>query len=106
MHDSKFVTLPLTSHFRLQMYQCLIDGTDIKCTEKVLYANAVGSYMYNMTCTRLDIAHAISNLSRFMANLDPEHWTTMKWLIRYLKGFSNLGLCFKACKEGTVLRVL
>ncbi|XP_022891704.1 ankyrin repeat domain-containing protein 50-like [Olea europaea var. sylvestris] len=36
--------------------------------EKVPYANAVGYIMYTMVCTRPDVAHAISTLSRFMAN--------------------------------------
>lgn len=31
------------------------------------------SVMYTMVCTRLDIAHDICTLSKFMANLDLEH---------------------------------
>lgn len=72
--------------------------------QKVPYSNVVGSVMYTMVCTRPDVAHAISTLSRFIANPSPEHWTALKWLLRYLKGFSNLGLCFNPCKKGIVLK--
>jgi hypothetical protein len=32
----------------------------------VPYASAVGSLMYAMVCTRLDIAHAVGVLSKYM----------------------------------------
>jgi hypothetical protein len=32
----------------------------------VAYASAVGSLMYGMVCTRLDIAHAVGFFSRYM----------------------------------------
>ncbi|KAL2454952.1 Retrovirus-related Pol polyprotein from transposon TNT 1-94 [Abeliophyllum distichum] len=41
-----------------------------------------------------DVAHAISTLSRFMANPGPEHWEALKWLLRYLKDSqSAIHLC-------------
>ena len=40
---------------------------------KVPYSNAVGSLMYAMICTRLDLAHAVSVVSRYMANPGKEH---------------------------------
>jgi phosphoribosyl-AMP cyclohydrolase len=44
----------------------------------VPYASAVGSLMYAMVCTRLDIAHAVGVLSRYMSKPGKEHWTTSK----------------------------
>ena len=35
---------------------------------KVSYANAVGCLMYLMVCTRPDISHAVSVVSRYMAD--------------------------------------
>jgi len=35
---------------------------------KVQYALAVGSLMYAMVCTRLDIAHIMGVVSRYMNN--------------------------------------
>ena len=40
---------------------------------KVPYASAVGSLMYAMVCTRLDIGYAVGVVSRFMSNPGKEH---------------------------------
>ena len=61
---------------------------------QVPYALAVGSLMYAMICTRLDIAQAVGLISRFMANPVKEHWNTVKRILRYIKGTSGAALCF------------
>ena len=58
------------------------------------YSTVVGSLMYAMVCTHLDIAHAIGVVSRFLGNPDKEHWEAVKWIFRYLRGTSKLCLCF------------
>ena len=62
---------------------------------RVPYASAVGSLMYAMVCTRLDIAHAVGVLSRFMSKPGKEHWTVVKRVFRYLRGTSDYGLCYQ-----------
>ena len=62
---------------------------------RVPYASAVGSLMYAMLCTRLDIAHVVGVLSRFMSNPGKEHWTAVKRVFRYLRGTSDYGLCYQ-----------
>ncbi|KAL2492629.1 cysteine-rich RLK (RECEPTOR-like protein kinase) 8 [Abeliophyllum distichum] len=52
----------------------------------------------------LDVAHSISVLSRYMSNPGPSHWEALKWLLRYLKGSSNVGLTFKHSSEGIKLK--
>ena len=37
------------------------------------YASAIGSLMYAMHCTRLDIAFAVCTISRFTSNPSVEH---------------------------------
>ena len=49
------------------------------------YASAVGSLMYAMLCTRPDISHAVSVVSRYQSNPGPEHWSAVKHILRYLK---------------------
>jgi hypothetical protein len=39
----------------------------------VPYASVVGSIMYAMVCTRLDIAHAVGVLRRYMSTPRKEH---------------------------------
>ena len=66
--------------------------------QHVPYASAVGSLMYAMVCTRPDIAHVVSVVSRFLSNPGIEHWKVVKWILRYLRGTSNLKLCFRIGK--------
>ena len=58
------------------------------------YSNAVGSLMYAMVCTRPDISHAVSVVSRYMSNPGKEHWLAVKWILCYLKGTVDIGLVF------------
>jgi hypothetical protein len=61
----------------------------------VLYASVVGSLMYAMVYTRLDIAHAVGVLRRYMSKPGKEHWTTVKRVFRYLPGTISYGLCYQ-----------
>ena len=54
--------------------------------------------MYAMVCTRPDIAYAVGVVSRFLSNLGRQHWETVKWIMRYLRGTSNLKLTFGSGK--------
>jgi hypothetical protein len=40
---------------------------------RVPYASEIGSFMYEMVCTRPDIAHAVGVLSRYMSKPGKEH---------------------------------
>ena len=33
-------------------------------------------------------------MSRFLVNLDKQHWQVVKWILKYLKGSSHYCLCF------------
>ena len=61
---------------------------------KVPYALAIGSLMYAMVCTRLDITHPVEVVSRFMSRSRKQHWEAVKWILRYLKSSSDTWLCF------------
>ena len=50
--------------------------------------------MYAMVCTRPDIAHAVGVVSRFMENPGKEHWEAVKWVLRYLRGTTDMALCY------------
>ncbi|KAI3667008.1 hypothetical protein L6452_42050 [Arctium lappa] len=86
---------PLGSHFRLTKDQFPRSEDDKVDMAKVPYAFAIGSLMYVIVYTRQDIAHAVGVVSRFMSDPGREHWKAFKWLLRYLKGTSKFGLCFK-----------
>ena len=70
-----------------------------KFLQELGHASAVASLMYAMVCTRLDIAHIVGVVSRFLSNLGKEHWAVMKWILRYLKDTSKTCLCFRTDKS-------
>ena len=41
---------------------------------QVPYASTVGSLMYAMLCTRLDICYSVGMVSRYQSNPRPKHW--------------------------------
>ena len=58
------------------------------------YVKIIGSVMFLMNCTRLDIAYAVCRLSRYTHNHAYEHWNALTHLLRCLKGTMNLGLTY------------
>jgi hypothetical protein len=58
------------------------------------YPAIVGSIQYLATSTRPDLAHAISTLSRKLANADEDDVRRLKRVLRYLAGTRTLGLTY------------
>ena len=94
MQNSKPVSTPLASHFRLSAIQSPQSEIEEAAMSSVPYSSAVGSLMYAMVCTRPDIAQAVSVVSRYMAHPGKVHWQAVKWILRYLRGSTKLGLMF------------
>ncbi|KAL0368120.1 UNVERIFIED_CONTAM: Retrovirus-related Pol polyprotein from transposon TNT 1-94 [Sesamum calycinum] len=59
---------------------------------KVPYASAVGCLMYAMACTHLDLAHAVSQIYKYMSIPGRHHWEVVKWVFRYLKDTVGYGV--------------
>ncbi|XP_031275764.1 secreted RxLR effector protein 161-like [Pistacia vera] len=92
MSRSKTVSMPLANHFTFSKAQCPnIDAESIRM-ETIPYANVIRSLMYAMISTRPDLSFVISLLSRFMSNSGMEHWTALKWVLKYVSGSLNVGL--------------
>ena len=68
---------------------------------EVPYASVVSNLMYTMVCTRPDIAQAVRVVTRYMSNPGKEHWRAIKWILRYMKGNSDMTLCY----DGTDVRL-
>ena len=62
---------------------------------KVPYLSAVGSLMYAMMYTRLDICHAVGMTSSYQSNRSQEHWKGIKRILRYLNGTTDYSLCYQ-----------
>ena len=54
--------------------------------KSIPYAPTIGSLMYAMVATRLDIANAVGVVSRFMHNPGRSHWNVVKHVVTYLAG--------------------
>jgi hypothetical protein len=55
MQNEKPVSTPLAIHFKLTKEMCPKTHKEIEYMSKVPYSSSVGSLMYVMVCTRLDI---------------------------------------------------
>jgi Fe-S cluster biosynthesis and repair protein YggX len=95
MQECKLVKFPIPIGVKLSVDQCPKTHEEEEDMSHVPYASEVGSLMYAMVCTRLDISHAVGVLSRYMSKLEKEHWTTVKRVFRYLCGTSSYGLFYE-----------
>jgi hypothetical protein len=57
--------------------------------EKVSCDSVVGNFIYVMVSTRLDIAHTLGFVSRYMENPRRNHWIDVKMIFRYLWGTND-----------------
>ena len=80
MGNCKTVFTPLAIHFKLSAEYCLQSEEDIDRMSNVPYSSAVGSLMYAMVCTRPDLSHVMSVVSRYMHNPGKDHWEAVKWI--------------------------
>ncbi|KAG9450795.1 hypothetical protein H6P81_010760 [Aristolochia fimbriata] len=94
-NDTKPVSTPLAPHLKLSSHLSPTTDEEREYMATVPYANAVGSLMYAMVCTRPDISQAISVVSRFMHDLGKGHWQAVKWILRYLQNTVDVGLAFE-----------
>jgi hypothetical protein len=64
------------------------------------YRNMVGSLQYIATCTRPDIAHAVSALATHSNDPKPEHLKGVARVMRYLRGTAKVGLLYVGKRIG------
>ena len=98
MKNSKPVSTPFVRHFQLSKRLCQSMEKEKGEMLVIPYSLAVGSLMYAMMCTRLEISHAVGVVSRFLANPGKAHWETTKWIFKYLRGTSKVCLSFGKSK--------
>ena len=67
------------------------------------YQVYVRSLLFASQVSRPDIAHAVSNLSRFNSNPAPEHWTAVKRILRYIRGTTSAKLEYNGMKPSPIL---
>ncbi|XP_033224455.1 exocyst complex component 6B isoform X3 [Belonocnema kinseyi] len=77
-----------------EIFHCETTKNDFK---DFPYREAIGSIMFLMVVSRLDLAYAIGLLSRFMQNPHHVHWTAIKRVLKYIKGTLSYGITYEIC---------
>ena len=104
MHNTKPVGSTLPMNCKLNSSQCPRGGNDKAEMRRVSYTSIVRSLVYVMVCSRPDTAFVVESISRYMTNPRKEHWTTVKWILRYVKGTLSVCLSNGSGKPITRLR--
>ena len=73
MVDSKKGYLPLQQGVVLSKKDSSYTKEQREYMSKIPYASAIGSIMYVMLCTRMDVAYALSMTSRFQQDPGEKH---------------------------------
>ncbi|WCJ31679.1 Retrovirus-related Pol polyprotein from transposon TNT 1-94 [Euphorbia peplus] len=97
MENSKRGNLPMVvckREHQLSKKMCPVTEEDRMKMAGKPYANAIGSIMYVMLCTRPDVAFALSMTSRFQANPGERHWTAVKNILKYLRRTKEMFLVY------------
>ena len=92
---TKSVSTPFAPHFKLSDVMSPNNEAEREYMSRVPYANAIGSLMYAMVCTRPDISHVVGVVSRYMHNPGKDHQQTVKWILRYIHNTVDVGLVFE-----------
>ena len=76
MDQAKKGFLPMLERVKLSQTQCPTIAEDREKMKVIPYASAIGTIMYAMLCTRLDVCLAISLAGRCQSN---PGWSTGQW---------------------------
>ncbi|GJR08587.1 retrovirus-related pol polyprotein from transposon TNT 1-94 [Tanacetum coccineum] len=94
MQDCKPISTPFPTNIKLSSKMSPSSEKERMEMSRVSYASAVGGLMFAMICTRPDIAHAVGVVSWYMAKPGKKHWEAVKKILRYIKGTSDVALCY------------
>ena len=78
---------------------CIIEMEEVsKKVEQKLYRGMIGSLLY-LTMSRPDVLYSVCFYARFQSDPRETHLTAVKRIFKYLKGTTNLGLCYRKSRE-------
>ena len=97
MENSSPVSTPMVTGTRL-----VKSTSESTPADQKQYQSNVGSQMYDMLCTRPDLAYTISQISQFSTDPSTIHETAAKRSLRYLNGTRNFGITYDGSR-GLVL---
>ena len=84
LEDAYPVTMPLNPNVILsKSFSPTTNDNKVEMAQ-IQYLTAVGSIMYAMSGTCINIAFAVQHLSQFLSNTGHAHWTATQRVIGYL----------------------
>jgi len=72
---------------------------------KQQYQSIVGSLMWLMLCTRLDLAFTVSMLRKFSSTLTTEHLSAATYMLRYLRITANLAIQYQVSESEATMPI-
>ncbi|GKD09663.1 retrovirus-related pol polyprotein from transposon TNT 1-94 [Tanacetum coccineum] len=93
MQDCKPISTPFPTNVKLSSKISPSSEKERIEMSRVSYASVVGSLIFAMICTRPDIAHSVGVVSRYMVEPGKKHWESIKRILGYIKGTSDVALC-------------
>ncbi|KAG8498449.1 hypothetical protein CXB51_004962 [Gossypium anomalum] len=75
---------------------------EIEYMSHVSYSSTAGCLIYTMVCSRPDLSYAVSVVSRYMVNPGKEHWKAVQWILRNLRGTTDVCLQFGRAENGVI----
>ena len=95
MDKSKcYIGVPMRPDTKLSSEDCPVTNEEMEDMKKVPYRSAIGSLMYLATCTRPDIAYAVSMCASYMHNPGRKHWETVKGILAYVNATRSRGIIY------------
>ena len=94
MEESKRGYLPMSHGISLSKSMCPRTQEERDRMSRIPYASAIGSIMYAMLCTRIDVSCALSTCSRYQSDPGEQHWTAVKNILKYLKRTKDMFLVY------------
>ena len=102
MDESKKGFLPMSHGVYLSKDMCPRTQEEREKMSRIPYASAIGSIMYAMLCTRIDVSCALSICSRYQSDPGERHWTAVKNILKYLKRTKDMFLVYGGEDELTI----
>ncbi|KAJ7519039.1 hypothetical protein O6H91_20G020400 [Diphasiastrum complanatum] len=71
--------------------------------KQYLFHSIIGSLMYAMLYTRLDLTYSTSSLSQFLLNLGTTHWKSLMVIMKYVQATKHLNICYGDNQSANIL---
>ena len=102
MENSKKGTLPFRHGVHLSKEQSPKTLEQKERMSRIPFASVVGSLIYAMLCTRLDICYAVGIVSRYQSDPREEHWIAVKHILKYLRRIRDYMLVYSSGSLETI----